>query len=255
MYQILLSGSDPSYQAELSAFLSSKNTVHLTGIFGTLQEALHSLERSGANVLIADISEDPASSDQAIHQMPPRTAAGGPLVTILISDKPQAESQAAADYFMRKPMDFADLYERIQMLYQHKIQEQIQQQNVPPIPPQYRSPEAFLTRILLQLGFSPRNNGYFYLREAVLSVYRDPEQLDLVTKLLYTGIAGKYQVSKENVEKSIRQAVGAVWERSAGKTIILLEKPFTYQEKRPENTQLIKMLFSILKNNSNYFEH
>lgn len=74
-----------------------------------------------------------------------------------------------------------------------------------------------VTKALLQLGFTPGYNGFFFLRDAVIIARRDPEALTLITKLIYgttcEGIwynAGKYRKidpkgSRSRMEKKRRQ--------------------------------------------------
>lgn len=63
-----------------------------------------------------------------------------------------------------------------------------------------------VTKALLQLGFTPGYNGFFFLRDAVIIARRDPEALTLITKLIYAPLAKAYGTTPENIEKSIRKA-------------------------------------------------
>lgn len=74
-----------------------------------------------------------------------------------------------------------------------------------------------VTKALLQLGFTPGYNGFFFLRDAVIIARRDPEALTLITKLIYAPLAKAYGTTPENIEKSIRKAAEAVWKRNGGK--------------------------------------
>ena len=85
-----------------------------------------------------------------------------------------------------------------------------------------------VTKAMLQLGFTPGYNGFFFLRDAVLTTLRDPETLTLITKLIYAPLAKAYGTTSENVEKSIRKAAAAVWKRhgGTGKTIAVLNSEY-----------------------------
>ena len=55
--------------------------------------------------------------------------------------------------------------------------------------------EIIITKALLQIGFSPANNGFYFLRDAVKSAYFDEEVLTLITKLIYAPLAKEYKTS------------------------------------------------------------
>lgn len=101
-----------------------------------------------------------------------------------------------------------------------------------------------VTKAMLQLGFTPAYNGFFFLRDAVLTARRDPEALTLITKLLYAPLAKAYGVTPQNIEKSIRKAADAVWRRNGGKgkTVTVLNSEYRYSRTRPENRELIALL-------------
>lgn len=101
-----------------------------------------------------------------------------------------------------------------------------------------------VTKAMLQLGFTPGYNGFFFLRDAVLTTLRDPETLTLITKLIYAPLAKAYGTTAENIEKSIRKAASAVWNRNGGseKTIAVLNSEYKYSDARPENRVLISLI-------------
>lgn len=68
---------------------------------------------------------------------------------------------------------------------------------------------ARICRLLLELGFSTKHDGFQYLIEAVAMM---TEQIGLpVTKIIYPAIARNHHCSPENVERSIRSALGWAW--------------------------------------------
>ena len=94
---------------------------------------------------------------------------------------------------------------------------------------------------LLSLGFSPKLRGYAYLREAVacLSAHRGI----CIIKDLYPRVAGRFGITAEDVEHSIRRAVLTAWKRrKAG----IWERYFGREPgsplERPTNAALIQAL-------------
>ena len=99
------------------------------------------------------------------------------------------------------------------------------------------------TYLLLQCGFQASQNGYRYLREAVLITCQDEDVVTSVTKLLYPEIAKRFKVSDKQVERAIRNSIETAWTK--GNQEVLQEIFQMYYEKsntRPTNTEVIKVL-------------
>ena len=114
--------------------------------------------------------------------------------------------------------------------------------------------DIIITKALLQLGFSPTNNGFHFLRDAVKVAYFDEEALTLVTKLIYAPLAKEYKTSSDNIEKSIRKAAEIVWTKNSNQTIAVLNYIYTFSEHRPENKELISLICNIVKQAVNIFD-
>lgn len=118
--------------------------------------------------------------------------------------------------------------------------------------------DAIITKAMLQMGFSPANNGYYFLRDSIKLAYIDPEAATLITKLIYAPIAKSYDTTSENIEKSIRLCVKKVWEANTkngtGKTVAVLNNSYTFTEHRPENKEIINLLCSFVKQAADIFD-
>ena len=114
--------------------------------------------------------------------------------------------------------------------------------------------DIIITKALLQLGFSPANNGFYFLRDAVKVAYFDEEALTLVTKLIYAPLAKEDKTSSDNIEKSIRKAAEIVWTKNSNQTIAVLNYIYTFSEHRPENKELISLICNIVKQAVNIFD-
>lgn len=113
-----------------------------------------------------------------------------------------------------------------------------------------------VTKTMLQMGFPPGYNGFYFLRDAVLIACSDPEALTLITKLIYAPLAKAYGTTPENVEKSIRKAAETVWRRNGGngKTVTVLNKEYQYSSVRPENKELISLICGFVKQSGEIFD-
>lgn len=78
--------------------------------------------------------------------------------------------------------------------------------------------------ILKELGISPSIKGYLYLKEAILYVLSQDDQMNLLmTKDIYPRVAKIYKTTPQRAERAIRHAVEMSWSRGNQE---ILEKYF-----------------------------
>lgn len=70
-----------------------------------------------------------------------------------------------------------------------------------------KSLEVVVTDVLNNYGFSRRNKGFNYVREAIMLAYHDKEYIESVTRLLYPSIAANHSDTPSRVERAIRHAI------------------------------------------------
>lgn len=70
-----------------------------------------------------------------------------------------------------------------------------------------------VTEILQEMGIPPHIKGYRYLREAILLAVEDSTVLESITKVLYPGVACRFETTSARVERDIRRAICVAWER------------------------------------------
>ena len=104
-----------------------------------------------------------------------------------------------------------------------------------------REMEARVSSLLRQLGVPAHIKGYRYLRKAIIIVMKDPEILSCaVTKILYPDIAKYYGTTASRVERAMRKAIEAAWDRG---NIDYLQHCFGYTVNslvgRPTNSEFI----------------
>lgn len=91
------------------------------------------------------------------------------------------------------------------------------------------------------LGLSARAKGFPYAREAVLRIYREPALAHALTKCLYPDIARKFGTNPACVERAIRSAILAAWEKN--------DIPFQQLlfHKRPTNGEFFSVIANFLR--------
>lgn len=103
----------------------------------------------------------------------------------------------------------ADRDEAISILTDSGLKFQIEK-----VPDQQTPSEKHIAEFLIDLGMSTSLQGYLYIKQAIILVLKDPTYLRRnVTLKLYPAIATEYETKASRVERAIRHAVTAVFER------------------------------------------
>lgn len=108
--------------------------------------------------------------------------------------------------------------------------------------------EARVTEILRQMGVPAHIKGYQYLRIAIMMVIENMELVSAITKELYPSIAKKFETTSFRVERAIRHAIEAAWDRGDIET---LQSFFGYTvssvKGKPTNAEFICMIADRLR--------
>ena len=106
-----------------------------------------------------------------------------------------------------------------------------------------QSLEEDVTEIIHEVGVPAHIKGYQYLREAIIMSVNNMEMLNSITKILYPGIAKKYQTTPSRVERAIRHAIEVAWSRGKMDT---LDELFGYTisngKGKPTNSEFIALI-------------
>ena len=98
---------------------------------------------------------------------------------------------------------------------------------------------------LRQLCIGGNLRGFYYLAYAVELTVHDPLRVQFVTKNLYPDIARQYGVSPASVERAMRTALNASWERG-GKDALNQMLGRRLMD-RPSNAELVDMLADYIR--------
>ncbi len=103
--------------------------------------------------------------------------------------------------------------------------------------------EGKVTDIIHEIGVPAHIKGYQYLREAIIMSVTDMDMLNSITKILYPGIAKKYQTTPSRVERAIRHAIEVAWSRGKMDTIDELFGYTIHNGKgKPTNSEFIALI-------------
>jgi len=117
-----------------------------------------------------------------------------------------------ATYYVIKPFDFDLFIDRLRQLSKSRSKNEedglrpesnINNSSVS----EFTSIDARITEVLHKIGVPPHIKGFQYIREAITMVYEDSNCLSKVTKIIYPGIAEKFDTTASRVERAIRNAI------------------------------------------------
>jgi two-component system response regulator (stage 0 sporulation protein A) len=155
--------------------------------------------------------------------------------------------QKGADYFIMKPFENDVVIRHIKRLRDRKnrrvsdIQAGSTYEKVSEAPE--RDLRTDVTNMIHDIGVPAHIKGYQYLREAIEMTVEDIEMLGSITKILYPGIAKKYQTTPSRVERAIRHAIEVAWNRGNMDTI---DELFGYTinngKGKPTNSEFIALI-------------
>ncbi len=153
-------------------------------------------------------------------------------------------SDAGADICMLKPFDVPSLVSHIESIMKLKTKSK----NTADNKSLSGDIEAQVTKIIHQIGVPAHIKGYQYLRTAILMTVEDSDIINSVTKVLYPGVARKYQTTTSRVERAIRHAIEVAWDRGDVDTLNSYFG-YTIQNSRgkPTNSEFIAMIADNLR--------
>lgn len=111
-----------------------------------------------------------------------------------------------------------------------------------------RRTERRLTELLWALGIPMHMKGYHYLRKAVEHALETSLSHPSLTSQLYPFVAGIYQTSAACVERNIRSAIEAAWQRgNLAAASDLFGRSFNLAYDKPSNGEMIALLMERLR--------
>ena len=118
--------------------------------------------------------------------------------------------ERGADYYIMKPFDRNIVLDRIKTLNRRK--NKVRKEIGRPVemekkPEKYslQTLEEDVTEIIHEVGVPAHIKGYQYLREAIIMSVTNMDMLNSITKILYPGIAKKFDTTPSRVEPSVMQ--------------------------------------------------
>lgn len=108
--------------------------------------------------------------------------------------------------------------------------------------------EVRVANHLQSLAVPPNICGYYYLKTAVILVYKQPELKQKITSYLYPMVAEKHQTTPARAERGIRHAIEVSFDRMDMDTMnMYFANTFSNRRGKATNSEFITTLVEILK--------
>ena len=104
-----------------------------------------------------------------------------------------------------------------------------------------------ISAMLMQIRVPAHLNGYRYLRSGVEMALKQPELLENVTYSLYPAIAKEHDTTAVSVERAIRHAINAAWNRGGPEEFSRLMGCHLESCDKPTNCELLSCLVESLR--------
>ena len=114
-------------------------------------------------------------------------------------------SEYWVNYYILKPFDLSELEDKILDTFNISEKKTINLLN--------NNLQISISKMLHELGMPSHIKGYQYIREAISTVYDNPEIVGGITKELYPELASKFDTTVSRVERAIRHAIEVSWNR------------------------------------------
>lgn len=259
MFKVLVADDNREFNGLLTTYLSMETDFEVIGSAYNGKEVLEFMKEEVPDVLLLDIIMPHLDGIGVLEAMAEMDFERRPHVIMLTAFGHENITRRAVDlgaaYYILKPFSMESLADRIRQLNGTVASAPVSVASVSSKKSSRRMPlEEEVTEILHQIGIPAHIKGYLYLREGIMMVVEDIDLLGSVTKILYPGVAQRFNTTPSRVERAIRHAIEVAWSRN---NIDIIKKFFGYTIKtekgKPTNSEFIAMMADRLRlNNKSY---
>ena len=222
----------------LEEMVTSDDELHLIGMAKDGEEACHLIREKEPDVVLLDIIMPKLDGLAVLDR-----------IRGISNEKITEDAfERGADYYIMKPFDRNIVLDRIKTLNRRK--NKVRKEIGRPVEMEKKSEkyslqtlEEDVTEIIHEVGVPAHIKGYQYLREAIIMSVTNMDMLNSITKILYPGIAKKFDTTPSRVERAIRHAIEVAWSRGKMDT---LDDLFGYTisngKGKPTNSEFIALI-------------
>jgi len=254
---ILVVDDNKEFANILQRFLTGYDEFEVVGVAYDGNEAVDLIINLEPDVIILDIIMPVLDGIGVMQKIKNSNLSKEPevlAVSVVSQEKMIKEAiKLGVSCFMLKPLELDVLAERIKSMTASKEVEEyssgiVKEEKTKYITNIKNSIEIEVTNVMHDIGIPAHVKGHQYLRDAIISVIKNSDEIIGVTKRLYPDIAKKYNTTSTRVERSIRHAIEMAWDR--GKTSTL-QNVFGYTinlgKGKPTNSEFIALVADKLR--------
>lgn len=234
--RIMIADCDPDFCEMLCAELARRMPAARTETVPDGLELLRRVEEETPGLIVLNVllpGRDGLAVMQAVRAMELPVQPEFIVLSGYFNQQIRAElCRMRPAYYTAVPCDLGMLSERIMRCCSQLVYQQARRDG---------DDAESITRLLRELGMSMRCKGFRYAREA-LQRMPDGQMGDLcVTKTIYPAVASAFHTTAVNVERAIRSAVLAAWQKEG-----YLRQQELFRE-RPTNSEFLAVLSELLQ--------
>ena len=239
--RVLIMDNNVSAANELSAFLLSRPQIESAETAEDGMQAMELLHRKKYDVLLTDLLSPRLDGFGLLREVQKMESVPRVLVLTALQrdDFVQRAIQLGCDYYMLKPYDFENVYQRLTELFAEDGPKVLHLPEAQAIP----SLDEKIADIFLSMGIPAHIKGYHFLREAIKLVIDDREKINAITKDLYPTVANHFHTTSSKVERAIRHAIDVAWNRGQMENLNkLFGAKFYVRHDKPTNGEFIALI-------------
>lgn len=200
--KIAIADPEKNFRELLESHIHSEKNMEVIGTADDGWELLNIIRKENPDALVMDLA-----LKNGLVLLPCVREKTKSLKILALSKKKNdivvpPTSELEISFFSKATYPADDLVQRI-----------LETLKAPPSPNEDGVVELQISVLLRQFGIPVHMKGYQYLRKAVKIVMEDPESIGSVTKILYPDIAKYYGTAASCVERAMRSAIEAAWDR------------------------------------------
>ncbi len=247
--RVLIVDDNVFIRSKLSEFLRRHDGISIIAEASEGNEALAILANTEIDIILLDIVMPKMDGLQMLEEMQ-KTFTGLISKTIVLTalardDLIKRVVNLGISYYMVKPINGKTLIAQMQKVIGRPL---LSKEQACPIQHTIESINERLSNLLSRIGIPEHMAGYQYLREAIKLVIAKPDVINYIMKELYPEVGRLFATTACNVERDMRNAIQAAWNRGEKD----LGKVFGYKaismEDKPTNKEFILHIVATLNN-------
>lgn len=258
--KVLIADDSNVFQRNVAELIETQPDMEVVALASDGEEAMRMILEKKPDIALVDLLMPLRDGLGVLEEMQSKNIkyTSCILISAIGMDSIAIKAMAlGAQYYIVKPYRSEFLLGRIRQIYQEKVDSMLISNELEKVeyldqehfhePQENKSPEQMISHLLTQMNVSASIKGYYYLRNAILMVWKDQDAIIGITKRMYPDVAKDFHTTPNKVERAIRHAIESAWKRG-GERIYSQIVDIECLE-RPTNGQFIATVSEYLRMN------